>query len=98
MDRGASEKLDMENSGAALVLVLAGMYLLSGSVFALVSAKWPIFMPDEIDAVAVLLRLLGEPTGTYFAGAVLGLLGGACIYTGAAAVIKRRRVESSQRR
>lgn len=81
-DGAGSGELDFESSGAALVLVIVGMCLPSGSGFALASARWPVFMPDELDAVAALLRLLGEPAGTYLAAVAMGVLGGGCIYTG----------------
>ncbi len=84
------EEFDMERSGVGLGLVVVGMYLLSGALFAFATAGWPIFMPDPLDVVAALLRLIGDPGGMYLAAGELGLLGSACIYAGFANVVNRR--------
>ena len=77
-------------SGLAFGLIVGGSLLLTGAYVTVSTARWPIFMPPQLDLVEFLLKIFGEPAATYIAGGLVGLLGGVLVYLGVAAIVKGR--------
>jgi hypothetical protein len=65
--------------GQSLFVVSFGLYLLLGAYFAWRDAKWPIFMPPQLDLIGLLLGAFVSPLGAYLGASFLALLGGACV-------------------
>lgn len=68
-------------TGAAVGCLALGFYLLAGA-FRAFSGTWPVFLPPQLDGIALLLSVFPEPYATYAAGAVTALLGTACVGVG----------------
>ncbi|MBX3646148.1 MAG: hypothetical protein KF766_00555 [Rhodocyclaceae bacterium] len=71
-EREASPGLSI---GHASFIVFFGFYLLLGAFSAWYNAKWPIFMPPQLDIIGLLLGAFGSPIGAYLGAAVLAVLG-----------------------
>jgi hypothetical protein len=52
-----------------------GVYLLVGAYHGFNYAKWPFFMPPQLDIFGLLFGLFGEQVGGYVGGGLLGVLG-----------------------
>jgi hypothetical protein len=59
----------------AFLMLAFGVYLLSGAYYGFTYAKWPYFMPPQLDVFGLLFGFLGEQVGGYVGGGLLGLLG-----------------------
>jgi hypothetical protein len=59
----------------ALGMLAFGVYLLSGAYYGFSYAKWPFFMPPQLDIFGLLFGLFGEQVGGYVGGGLLGVLG-----------------------
>jgi hypothetical protein len=69
-------------AGAALFALGLGAYFLAGAYVTFRDAKWPIFMPSQLDALVGLLGSLIEPAGVWVGGAILVVIGVICIAVG----------------
>lgn len=65
--------------GGALFGCAFGAYLFYGAYCAFSGARWPAFMPPQLDVVALTLSLISEATSAYVAGACAGVLGAAVL-------------------
>ena len=80
-----------KDDGIAFLFIAFGAYLLCGAYSAFANAKWPIFMPPQLDVFGFLFRIFGEPAGAYLGGALLVVLGVACCGAGIVAIVKDAR-------
>jgi hypothetical protein len=69
--------------------VAFGLYLLAGAYVGVRHAEWPIFMPPQLDLMALLLSVLGNPLGAYVASFIVALLGLGCVVLGIMGIIRR---------
>jgi len=69
-------------TGVALIALVLGAYFLTGAYVTFRDAKWPIFLPPQLDAVVGLLGSLNEPAGVWIGGALLVTIGVICIAVG----------------
>jgi len=87
-----AEQIHSKNGGApigpAFGLIAFGAYLLAGSYYGLTYAKWPFFMPPQLDIFGLLFGLFGEHAGGYVGGGLLGVLGLALAILGVAVLAK----------
>lgn len=60
---------------AALIAIAIGCYFLIGAYFSWRDAKWPVFMPPQLDILGLLFELFGRPTGAYVGAGFLFVLG-----------------------
>lgn len=67
------------SSSQSFFLFCFGVYLLFGAYVTWRDAKWPIFMPPQLDIIGLLLGAFGNPVGAYLGAAFLALLGLACV-------------------
>ena len=74
--------------GLVFGLFAFAAYLLAGSYYGLTYAKWPFFMPPQLDVFGLLFGLFGEQAGGYVGGGLLGLLGLALAICGVAILLK----------
>lgn len=65
--------------GGALFGCAFSAYLFYGAYCAFSGARWPAFMPPQLDVVALTFSLISEATSAYVAGACAGLLGAAIL-------------------
>jgi hypothetical protein len=88
-----AEQIHSKNRGSsigpAFGLIAFGAYLLAGSYYGLTYAKWPFFMPPQLDIFGLLFGLFGEPVGGYAGGSLLGVLGLVLAIFGIAVLAKR---------
>jgi len=75
--------------GMPVFFVAFGLYLLAGAYVVIRDAKWPIFMPPQLDLIAFLLSVLGNPWGAYVASLIVGVLGLGCTALGIGGLIRR---------
>jgi hypothetical protein len=75
-------------TGPVVGLFAFSAYLLAGSYYGLTHAKWPFFMPPQLDVFGFLFGLFGEQVGGYVGGGLLGLLGLALAIWGVAVLVK----------
>lgn len=61
--------------GGALFGCAFGAYLLYGAYCSFSAARWPAFMPPQLDVVALVFSFISDTTSAYVAGAVAALLG-----------------------
>ena len=74
--------------GLAFGAIAFGAYLLGGSYYAFTHAKWPFFMPPQLDVLGFLFELFGQQVGGYAGGGLLGLLGLTLVIMGVTMLIK----------
>jgi len=60
---------------AAPICLALGAYFMYGAWHSFADAKWPIFMPPQLDGIALVASLFSPRVGAYVAGAIAGLLG-----------------------
>jgi hypothetical protein len=70
-----TEKNPSLSAVSAMWCFLIGVYLLAGACYGFVNAKWPFFMPPQLDIFGLFFDLFGQRAGGYFGGGVLGVLG-----------------------
>lgn len=75
--------------GTGLGLLACGGYLLAGAYYGFTYAKWPFFMPPQLDIFGLIFGLFGDQTGGYVGGGLLGALGVALAILGLAVLVKR---------
>jgi hypothetical protein len=87
-----AEKISSKDGGSPTGLVLGlfafSAYLLAGSYYGLTRAKWPFFMPPQLDLFGLLFGLFGEHAGGYVGGGLLGLLGLASAICGVVILVR----------
>jgi hypothetical protein len=59
----------------AIFSIALGVYLLTGAYYGLTYAKWPFFMPPQLDIFGLLIGFFGEQVAGYVGGGLLGVLG-----------------------
>jgi hypothetical protein len=69
-------------AGVALFALALGAYFLIGAYVTFRDAKWPIFMPPQLDALIGLLGLLNEPAGVWVGGTFPVVIGVICFAVG----------------
>lgn len=74
---------------SAIGLFVAGAYLFAGAYYGFVHAKWPFFMPPQLDIFGFIFDLFGERVGGYVGGGFLGALGLALVALGIFILVKR---------
>ncbi len=62
--------------------MLFGLYLLVGSYVAIMDSKWPIFMPPQLDLIAIFLELFSEQTAAYIGGLIIFFIGLGSLWLG----------------
>jgi len=68
-----------ERPASFFIFLLVGFYLLAGAYVAISQKKWPVFMPPQLDCLALLSSVFGEVASAYVAGGISGLLGIFCL-------------------
>lgn len=76
------QKTKPVGAGTVILCLLGAAWFLIGAVVALNSGKWPVFMPPQLDLIAVPISMLSEKWGAYVGGSVAALLGLALIALG----------------
>jgi hypothetical protein len=79
------------SEGAAVLVVVFGVLCLVGSIFSFTDGKWPIFMPPQLDVIAIPLSALSERVGAYVGGVVAGVIGALCVGGGIVSLLGRAR-------
>jgi hypothetical protein len=74
----------------AVLLVVFGGVCLVGAVASFTNSHWPVFMPPQLDAVAVPLSWLSEKLGAWVGGALAAVVGVFSIVAGLAGVGRNR--------
>lgn len=67
-----------------------GCYLLYGAYFGLIYAKWPYFMPPQLDIFGLIFTVFGEQAGAYVGACFLGLLGLFFLFIATALLLKSK--------
>ena len=75
-------------AGLAFGAIAFGAYLLGGSYYGFTHAKWPFFMPPQLDIFGFLFELFGQQVGGYAGGGLLGFLGLALVILGITMLVK----------
>lgn len=75
--------------GTGLGLLAFGGYLLAGAYYGFTYAKWPVFMPPQLDVFGLIFSLFGDQAGGYVGGGLLCVLGAGLAILGAAVLVKR---------
>jgi hypothetical protein len=75
-------------SGLAFGAIAFGAYSLGGSYYGFAHAKWPFFMPPQLDIFGFLFEIFGEQVGGYAGGGLLGILGLALVILGVTMLVK----------
>ena len=73
--------------GLAVGALAFGAYLLVGAYYGFTHAKWPFFMPPQLDIFGFLFELFGEQIGGYAGGGFLALLGSALAIWGITSLV-----------
>lgn len=76
-----SAKTEADGS-SSLLLVLFGAYLIAGAVSSIVNEHWPIFMPPQLDLLALIGGGWDSVSAAYIAGGITGVLGVLCFVMG----------------
>ena len=82
MSQVEDSHLTQRDTIPALVMLVFGLYLIAGGYYGFAHAKWPWFMPPQLDMIGLLLGLFGERLSGYVGGGVLCLFGLACSAAG----------------
>jgi hypothetical protein len=77
-------------SGAGLLFVWFGLYLLLGAVVAFSTDQWPFFMPPEVGFIQSILAVFGARASSFLEGSALGITGTACCCFGAVTLVRGR--------
>jgi hypothetical protein len=75
-------------AGLAFGAIAFGAYFLGGSYYGFAHAKWPFFMPPQLDIFGFLFELFGQKIGGYVGGGLLGILGLALVILGVTMLVK----------
>jgi hypothetical protein len=67
---------------AVPICIAIGAYLLYGAWQSFADAKWPIYLPPQLDGIAFLASLFSPRIGAYIAGSIAGLLGALSCFIG----------------
>ncbi len=70
------------NGGSSVLLIVFGAYLMAGSYSSIVNKHWPIFMPPQLDLVALVAGGWDSVSAAYIAGGITGVLGVLCFVLG----------------
>lgn len=80
-----------EKPSGAIALVIAGVWLLGGSVYQFATGKWFPLFPIQIDGIfGIFESLIGRDAGLYASSFIAGLLGLAAFWLGSAWVKRQR--------
>ncbi|MCW5649791.1 MAG: hypothetical protein KIS62_08605 [Ramlibacter sp.] len=74
---------------SAIGLFGVGAYLFAGAYYGFSHAKWPFFMPPQLDVFGFIFDLFGERVGGYVGAGFLGALGLALVALGISILVKR---------
>jgi hypothetical protein len=77
------------SAASVLWLFVAGTYLIAGAYYSFTNAKWPFFMPPQLDVFGWLFGIFGEHMGGYIGVGFLGTLGLLLVALGMAIMVKR---------
>ena len=70
-------------------LFVAGAYLFAGAYYGFTNAKWPFFMPPQLDIFGWFFGIFGERMGGYIGAGFLGTLGLMLVALGIVILVKR---------
>jgi ribosomal protein L40E len=81
-DEKPSDSTTSQSPPSVILSVSVGLYLLLGAAVSISQQKWPVFMPPQLDAIALLSGIFGTAASAYIAGAIAGILGIASLVFG----------------